>query len=238
MKTVLITGGSRGIGAAAVEHFRKKGDNVAFFYKNSLSRANSLSEKTGALGIRCDVRDRNAVRLSVKKVIAGFGNIDVLINNAGISSIGMFRDVTEEAWAEMIDTDLGGVYRVTQEVLPSMVYRHSGRIINVSSMWGICGASCEAAYSAAKAGVIGLTKALAKELGPSNICVNCIAPGVIDTEMNKNLDDQTIEELKNETPLGRIGTAADIVELMDFLASDKSGFITGQVISSNGGFVV
>ena len=238
MKTLLITGGSRGIGAAAVEHFCKKGDKVAFFYKNSQEQAKAISDKTGALMLKCDVKDRKAVRGSVKTVLREFGDIDVLVNNAGISSIGMFRDVSEEQWNEIINTDLGGVYRVTQEILPAMINKKSGRIINISSMWGICGASCEVVYSAAKAGVIGLTKALAKELGPSGICVNCIAPGVIDTDMNSELDVQTLAALKQETPLGRLGTAADIVDLIDFLADDKSSFITGQVISSNGGFVI
>ena len=167
-----------------------------------------------------------------------FGHIDVLVNNAGIAQQKMFTEITEQDWKKMFSVNIDGMFNCTQLALRDMIKRHKGKIINVSSIWGIAGASCEVHYSASKAAVIGFTKSLAKELGPSGIQVNCVAPGVIETDMNKNLDDLTIKEIINETPLERIGTPRDIANTILFLAQDASDFITGQVISPNGGFVI
>ena len=235
-KTVLITGASRGIGAATAELFAEHGYNVVINYKNSEKRAVELAERIGAIAVRADVSDREQVREMIKTIHVYYGKIDVLINNAGIAKQNMFTDISDYEWDNIFDVNMKGTYIVTQEVVGDMIHNHRGHIINMSSMWGITGGSCEVAYSASKAAVIGFTKALAKELGMSNIAVNCIAPGVIDTEMNSNLDDEAMEELKEETPLGRIGTGKDIAETALFLAENK--FITGQVVSPNGGIVI
>jgi 3-oxoacyl-[acyl-carrier protein] reductase len=174
----------------------------------------------------------------VQRVIDVFGRIDVLVNNAGIAQSKMFTDLTADDWDAMFDVNVKGAFHCCQSVLPGMISRKSGCILNVSSIWGLVGASCETHYSAAKAAVIGLTKALAKELGPSGIRVNAVAPGVIDTDMIAGLDDETREALKEETPLCRLGTAEDVAQTIRFLTSDSAGFITGQVISPNGGFVI
>ena len=238
-KNVLITGGSRGIGAEAVKLFTAHGSSVAFFYKNSYEKAIQLSKETGALNIRCDVSNLKSVAEAMKVVNAFFNEkIDTLICNAGSCDFGLLQDIGAERWKKIIDTDLNGVYYTVNEVIPSMISRKKGCIIIVSSMWGQVGASCEVAYSTAKAGLIGFTKALAKELGPSGIRVNCIAPGMIDTDMNMNLSEQDIESIADETPLERIGTTKDIAETMHFLSSDAASFITGQVIGVNGGLVM
>jgi len=238
MKNVFITGGSRGIGAAAVRAFAALGMNVAFTYKSSPDAARALSLETGALAICADAADPTAVKEAVLSAEGLFGATDVLINNAGISRSGLVTDMTDGELSELFSVNaLGPIYTV-RAVLPSMVRKKSGVIINVSSMWGVVGASCEVAYSAAKASVIGMTRALAKEVGPSGIRVNCIAPGVIDTDMNSGYSKEDMAALSADTPLGRIGTPKEIAELMVFLASDKASFITGQTITADGGFAL
>ena len=187
---------------------------------------------------RADVADAASVNDMIRAVINKFGKIDVLVNNAGIAEQRLFTDITSEAWDRMISVNLTGVFNCIKAVLPGMISRKSGKIVNVSSIWGITGASCEVHYSAAKAAVIGLTKALAKEVGPSNIQVNCVAPGVIDTEMNASLTEADRMAITEETPLGRIGTAEEVASAILYLASPKAGFITGQVLSPNGGVVI
>lgn len=236
-KNVLIIGGSRGIGAEAVRQFSKE-NRVAFTYFKSELEADALRQETGATPIRCDVKFNNSVKVAVDKAFEVLGTIDVLICNAAISDINLITDIGEERWQEIIDTNLNGVFYCINNVLPAMISRKSGSIITVSSMWGQVGASCEVAYSTSKAGVIGLTKALAKEVGPSGVRVNCVAPGMIDTEMNAGIDEEVVKEIENETPLGRIGNTNDVVKAMKFLASDESEFITGQIIGVNGGLII
>lgn len=235
-RVVLITGASRGIGRAMAIKFAESGWLVAANYNKSEDRALQLKRMSDNIYIcKADVSNRNEVNNMIENIRRELGPICVLINNAAVSSIKMFSDITEEEWDYTFDVNIKGVYNCTQEVLPDMIRKKSGSIINISSMWGQVGASCEVHYSATKAAIIGFTKALAKELGPSCIRVNCIAPGVIATEMNKDVD---LSELREETPLGRIGTASEIAECAYFLASDNSSFITGQVIGVNGGLVV
>ena len=235
---VLIIGGSRGIGAEAVRQFAAAGDRVVFTYHRSELAADDLRLETGAVPVRCDVKHSDSVRIAVDKAIQTLGQVDVLICNAATADFGLVTDITESRWEEVIDTDLNGVFYCIRYVLPSMISRKSGCIITVGSMWGETGASCEVAYSAAKAGVIGLTKALAKEVGPSGIRVNCVSPGMIDTEMNANVDEETVKAIEDETPLGRTGEPSDVARAMRFLASEDAAFITGQLISVNGGFVI
>lgn len=238
-KKILITGGSRGIGATAVRRFSALGAEVAFLYKSSDAAAQALSSETGARAIKCDVSKPDEVAEAVGTILSDFGGkLDVLICNAGISKWGLVTDLGVDAWNEMINTNLNGAYYVINQVLPTMISEHRGNIITVSSMWGQVGASCEVAYSTAKAGLIGLTKALAKEVGPSGIRVNCIAPGMIDTEMNCNVSEEARRDIVDETPLDRIGRPEDVVDAMEFLASDRSDFITGQVLAVNGGLVI
>lgn len=238
MKTVFITGGSRGIGAEAVRTFKNKGYNVAFTYYKSGEQALSLAEKTGALAVFCDVSNSKAVNSAIKVAKEAFGSIDILINNAGIDEFALFTDITDEMWHKMIDTNLSSAFFASRSVLPDMINKKDGIIINISSMWGEVGASCEVHYSVSKAGLIGLTKALAKEVAPSGIRVNCITPGVIDTDMNKNLSKEDLEQLKIDTPLGKIGKTEDVVNAILFLADDSSRFITGQVLGVNGGYII
>lgn len=233
-KTVLITGASRGIGACAARLFAAAEFRVIINYLKSNDAAEKLAKEIGADTFCADVKCAD----EVSAMFSHCGGVDVLINNAGISRFGLFSDLTPVEWHEMIDTTLTGAYNCIQSALPYMIHKKSGRIINISSIWGIAGASCEVAYSTAKAGLIGMTKALAKELGPSGIRVNCVAPGVIDTDMNAALSDETIAGLKDETPLGTIGTPEDIARLLVFLAGRGGDFITGQVISPNGGFLI
>lgn len=237
-KTVWITGGSRGIGAATVRLFATKGWRAAFTYLNSQSAANALAEETGALAIRADGAESLQVNKACQTILDAFGHIDVLVNNAGIAAQQLLTDMTDTDWRQIMSVNLDSVFYCCRAAIPHMVHRKSGSIVNLSSIWGITGASCEAAYSASKAGIIGLTKALAKELGLSGIRVNCIAPGVISTEMNANLNTETLAALKEETPLNAIGTPEDIAQSIYFLAEDSSKFITGQVISPNGGIVI
>lgn len=244
MKTVLITGGSRGIGASCAVAFAKAGYRVALNYHSSEDRANELCEiisssyNIDCMAAKCDVSDYQAVKEMVDETYEKFGRIDVLINNAGISLIKLITQTSKEEWDRIMSVNLDSVFNTCSAVLPYMINVHKGSIINISSMWGETGASCEVAYSASKAGVIGFTKALAKEVGPSNIRVNCISPGVIMTDMNSSLDEDTIKELKDETPLCRLGTPKNIADTAVFLSSEKAAYITGQVIGVNGGIVI
>ena len=242
-KTALITGGARGIGRAITIGLAKQGWQVVINYHTSEQAAKELAaqlqaEGCSALAVQADVADRAQVQAMLQMAKDRFGGIDLLVNNAGVAQQKLFTDITDNDWRRMMGINLDGVFHCTQAVLGGMIARKSGCIINISSIWGMVGASCEVHYSAAKAAVIGMTKALAKELGPSGIRVNCIAPGVIDTDMNQELDAETMEWLKQETPLGVIGTAEDVAKLAVFLASEEARFITGQVISPNGGFVI
>lgn len=242
-RTVLITGASRGIGRAAALLFAGQGYNVVVNYRASRAQAEELCaqiEKKGgsALALGADVSDRAAVEAMVEAAIGHFGRIDVLVNNAGIAGQQLFTDITEAEWDRMFAVDVKGMFHCCKAVLPGMIHRKEGQIVNVSSIWGITGASCEVHYSAAKAAVIGLTKALAKELGPSNIRVNCVAPGVIDTEMNAALAQEDRSALADETPLSRIGSPEEAAQAILFLAGEQSSFITGQILSPNGGFVI
>lgn len=241
--TVLITGASRGIGKAIAELFAESGYNVVINYRSSDAKANELYNKLvrgnrSAMLIKADVAVREQVDEMYAKIKSAYGGVDVLINNAGIAEQKLFTDVSEDDWDNMFDINVKGMFNCTQAVLNDMISNKYGKIINISSIWGLVGASCEVAYASSKAAVIGFTKSLAKELGPSNICVNCIAPGIIDTDMNASLDDNAIKELKEQTPLIRLGSPEDIANLALYLASDKANFITGQIISPNGGFVI
>lgn len=242
-QTVLITGASRGIGRATARLFADRGWQVAVNYRQSAQAAAELcAELCRAGGRAVPIRADVSVRADVERMIAQadelFGGVDVLVNNAGIAGQKLFTDITDEEWNRMVAVDLTGVFYCCQAVLPHMIHQKSGRIINLSSMWGVTGGSCEVHYSAVKAGVIGLTKALAKELGPSNIRVNCVAPGVIGTEMNAALSEDDMAALKEETPLMRLGTPRDVAEAIYFLAGEGGSFFTGQVLSPNGGFVI
>lgn len=238
MRTVLITGGSRGIGAAMVERFSKDGYNVAFTYSKSEEEATLLAKKTGALALRADSRIESEVLSAVKTASEKLGSVDILINNAAVSSFSLFTDLTLMDWRDIFAVNVDGAFLYTKAVLPSMVNKKYGRIINISSMWGITGSSCEVHYSATKSALIGMTKALAKEVGPSGITVNCIAPGLINTDMNKSLSEEDKAALIEETPLMRIGEPSDVAETALFLASDGASFITGEVINVSGGYII
>ena len=238
MKNVLITGGSRGIGRACVEKFAREGYTVSFIYNNSDFAASELATKTGAHAIKADISNPEQAKEAVAKALATMGGIDVLVNNAGISLIKLFTDTTDEDYYNIMNTNIGGTFFVTREVARNMISSHFGRIVNIGSMWGKVGSSCEVAYSASKSAIEGFTKALAKELGPSGVIVNCIEPGVINTEMNSELDEDTIAELFNETPVGKIGDANELAEFVYLIATEKSGFLTGQVIGFDGGFAI
>ncbi len=242
-RTVIITGASKGIGADTAILFAEQGYNVVINYNTSRESAlllqRSLAESGhSVIALKANVANRLEFDLLVKETLYQFGHIDVLINNAGIAQQGLFTELSEYDWDKIMDVDLKGMFHTCQAVLPHMISRKSGTIINLSSVWGITGAACEVAYSAAKAGVIGLTKALAKEVGPSGITVNCIAPGVIDTNMNANVEIEDLNALVESTPVGRIGTTFEIAKTALFLASEGAEYITGQVISPNGGMVI
>lgn len=238
MKNVLITGGSRGIGRAMVELFASNGYSVAFTYKSSENKAKSLAEATGAIAIKADSASESDVLYAVNTAICELGSIDCLINNAGISSFSLFTDITLDMWNEHLAVNLTGAFLYSKAVIPGMVARKEGRIINITSMWGITGSSCEVHYSTAKAGLIGMTKALAKELGPSGITVNAIAPGLIDTDMNRCLSDDDIRAIEDETPLMRIGTSSEVAKAALFLAGEGASFITGEVMNVSGGYLI
>jgi len=242
-KTVLITGASKGIGSAIAKVFADNNYNVVINYLNSQMSALALEasikeEGHNAISIKADIRNKDKVQEMVEKSILEFGSVDVLVNNAGISQQKLFTDITEDEWDDMFDVHVKGTYNCCQSVLPYMIEKKQGKIINISSIWGLTGGSCEVHYSAAKAAIIGLTKALAKELGPSNIQVNCVAPGIIDTDMNAFLNEDETNELVDETPLLRFGKPEEVAYSVLFLASKNADFITGQVLSPNGGFVI
>ncbi len=244
MKTALITGASRGIGTACAIALAKQGYNIVLNYNNSEEKAQSLSQiiaenyGVDVLCIKADVADKAQADAMVQSAFEKFQNIDVLVNNAGIALQKLFTDTTKDDWNKVISTNLTSVYNVTHAVLPGMIRNHSGNIVNISSMWGEIGASMEVAYSASKAGVIGLTKALAKEVAPSYIRVNCVSPGVIMTDMMSGFSDEDLAMIKEEIPLCELGTAKNVADAVAFLVSDKAQYITGQVISVNGGMVM
>ena len=232
MKHVLITGGSRGIGRAAVEAFAKAGYPVTFFYHSSKAAAEAVCAATGAAALACDVADGDAVA----RAIASIPPVDILINNAGLAHYGLISQISPEEWDRLFAVNVKGIYHCVNAVLPAMLQKQEGCILNLASMWGQAGASCEAAYSATKGAVIALTKALAKELGPSGIRVNCVSPGVILTDMTRCVGEDALAELAEETPLGRNGAPEDVARALVYLA--QADFVTGQNLGVNGGFVL
>ena len=232
MSTVLITGGSRGIGAAAVALFAARGDRVFFLYEKNHEAAAAVAKETGATAICCDVADGAAVKAAFSQI----PNVDILICNAGIVHVGLMSQMEESAWDRIFDVNVKGIFHCVNAAMPAFLRTHKGCVITVSSMWGQVGASCEAAYSATKGAVIALTKALAQELGPSGIRVNCVAPGVIQTDMCASVDPEIMDELRDQTPVGRLGTAGDVAEAMLYLSDAE--FVTGQVLPVNGGFII
>lgn len=239
-KTVLITGGSRGIGAAAVKKFAEKGWQVAFLYKEQDRAAMEVAEETGALPIRCDVTDRESLRESIKaaRVYFGVPCLDAVVCNAGISISGLFTDMTEDQWDLLLRTNLEGAMYTAKYALPDMIRNEKGSIILVSSMWGETGGSYEVAYSTTKAALIGFGKSLAKEVGPSGVRVNIVAPGVIDTDMCRMYDEDVIDGLVRDVPLCRIGKGEDVASAICFLADEESSYVTGQVLGVSGGFYI
>lgn len=235
-ETVFITGGSRGIGAACVRAFAAAGWNVAFTFREQRELAGMLAEQTGALALSADLSDSRAVSRAVGEAQGHFGALDAVVCNAGIAAQKMFQDITDDEWQDMLEVNLMGAVRTIRACLPDLLHRKQGSIVTVSSMWGQTGASCESHYAASKAALIGLTKSLALELGPSGIRVNCVAPGVIDTDMNAMHSTETMQELAAETSLGRIGTAAEVADSILYLCSARASFITGQVLGVTGGF--
>lgn len=238
-KTVIVTGGSKGIGASIVKILAEEGFNVVLNYNKSEELAKKIQEECTQKGYsveiyKADVTKREETKKLVEFAISKFGNIDVLVNNAGISQIKLFTDITDEDWNNMINTNLNSVFYMTQEVAKNMIHNKKGCIINISSIWGVTGASCEVHYSVAKAGVDAMTKSLAKELGPSGIRINSIAPGIIDTSMNRNLSKEELKQIEEEIPLERIGRTKDIAKCVKWLIEDE--YTTGQIISINGGW--
>ena len=232
MANVVITGGSRGIGAAAVERFAARGDSVWFFYAQNEGAARAVAEKTGATAIRCDVSDSAAVEAAFRQI----PDVDILICNAGISVSGLINQLAEEDWDRLFDINVKGIYLCVKAAMPAFLRKHSGSIITVSSVWGQVGASCEAAYSASKGAVIALTKALAQELGPSGIRVNCVAPGVIQTDMCANVDPGILAQMGEESCVGRNGTPMDVAKAMLYLS--EAEFVTGHILNVDGGYVL
>ena len=232
MATVVITGGSRGIGAAAVKLFAAQGHRVYFLYEKEHTAAKAVAEATGATAICCDVADGAAVKDAFSKI----PSVDILICNAGIVHVGLMSQMEEAQWDRIFDVNVKGIFHCVNAAMPAFLKPHKGTIITVSSMWGQVGASCEAAYSATKGAVIALTKALAQELGPSGIRVNCVAPGVIQTDMCANVEPAIMDELKEQTPVGRLGTPQDVAKAMLYLS--EAEFVTGQVLPVNGGFII
>ncbi|MBR6531009.1 MAG: SDR family oxidoreductase [Clostridia bacterium] len=242
MKTALITGSARGIGAATAVLFAASGYNVIINYDQSKENALELCDKIrlnggNAIAVQADVSNVNEANRLFDEAKKAFGTVDVLVNNAGIAQQKLFTDITEADFDRMFDCNVKSVFNCCKCALPDMIHKKYGRIINISSMWGVTGASCEVHYSASKAAVIGMTKALSREVAPSGITVNCIAPGVIDTPMNKGFDEETLAALKEETPVGRLGTPEDIARAVLFLADEANSFVTGQTLGIDGGFI-
>lgn len=238
MRTALITGGSRGIGAACVRAFATDGYRVAFLYRSAREQAEALARETGAVALQADVADSTQVNAACEQALTCLGHIDALVNNAGVSLVKLLQDVTDNEWAHVLGANLTGTFYVTRAIIPGMISRQGGRIVNISSIWGMVGGSLEAAYSASKAGVLGLTKALAKELGPSGVTVNAIAPGATRTDMMACYDEATLRDIADETPLGRLAEPEEIARAALWLCSDNASMVTGQILSISGGRVI
>ncbi len=238
MRTAVITGGSRGIGAACVRAFSAAGYRVAFLYRANDTAAQALVKETGALAIAADVRVSADVNAACQTLLGDLRHVDALVNNAGVALSRQLQDITDAQWQQVLDVNLTGAFYVTRALLPAMLSRGAGRIVNVASIWGMVGASMETAYSAAKAGLIGLTKALAKEVGPSGITVNALAPGATMTDMLLGYGEDTLMQIAAEAPLGRLCTPEEIADAALWLCGEGAGMITGQVISPNGGSVI
>ena len=243
MKTAVVTGASGGIGSKISVCLAEKGYNVVLCYNSSEKSALetvSKIEKNGynAIAVKCNVKNKNETDSLMKTVFEKFGSVDVLVNNAGVALQKLFVDVNENEYNEIFDTNVKGTINCSQSALKYMINQKSGSIVNISSMWGISGASCEVHYSASKAAIIGLTKALAKEMGLSGIRVNCVAPGMIDTKMNASFSQDVFDQIKEETPLNKIGRPEDVAKAVLYFAGDDSSFVTGQVICVDGGYVL
>ena len=242
-KVAFVTGGSRGIGRAVVRRLAEEGYAVGIDYLQAHDQAHALERELldrgqAALAVQADVADREAIAAAIGRVEDAFGAVTVLVNNAGIARQNQFQDITDDFWRRIFAVNVDGAYHTIQAVLPHMLHEKAGSIVNISSIWGQRGASCEVAYSATKAAVIGLTRSLAMELAPSGIRVNCVAPGVINTDMVQVLGEETLADLAGQTPLGRLGTAEDVARAVAFLAGDGASFITGQVLTADGGFIL
>lgn len=242
-KTAIITGASRGIGRGVAERLAREGYNVCINYRERGDLAAELCEKLRAQGLsamtfQADVSDRAAVNAMVDKVHEVFGPVTSLVNNAGIAGYSLFQDITDEEWKKYFSVNLDGAFHTIQAVLPDMLHAHNGSIVNISSIWGLRGASCEVTYSCTKGALIALTRSLAMELAPSQIRVNCVAPGVINTDMVKVLAPETVSDLISSTPIGRLGTPEDIAAAVSYFVSDEASFVTGQVLTADGGFIL
>lgn len=239
-KCAIVTGASRGIGRAVAKRLARDGFSLALIYKNSADKAAELAEELecDAKIYKCDISESNSVNNTVEKIIEDFSGVFLLVNNAGIAQQKLFTDITDRDWQEMLSVNLSGAFYFSRAVLPYMIRNKSGKIINIASMWGETGGSCEVHYSAAKAGIIGMTKALAKETGLSGITVNAVSPGAVKTDMLSSFSEQELDLLQNDIPLNRLATAEDIANAVAFLASGEADYITGQVLSVNGGIVI
>lgn len=238
-KTVVITGASGGIGSAAATLFLEKGYNVVLGYNSNPESAEEIAEKyDNAIACKCDVRFKEETDCLIETAVEKFGSVDVLVNNAGVAQQKLFTDITKEDYDLIFDVNMRGTFNCCQSALKYMINQKSGSIVNISSMWGISGGSCEVHYSASKSAVIGLTKALAKEVGLSGVRVNCIAPGMIDTKMNAEYGEDVFDEIRDETPLNRIGKPEDVAQAILYLSDEVSSFVTGQVLSVDGGLII